>query len=164
MEVQPHVSIAHEPSTSPDALWCLEQYYAELRDRFAEGFSAAKSLAADPGEFAPPKGAFLVVRDGGRAVGCGGIKLTSPDVAYIKRMWVDASMRGRGVGRELLLSLESTARELGCHTVQLETNRALTGAIRMYRAAGYTEVVPFNDEFYAHHWFEKQLSPAIGAE
>lgn len=29
----------------------------------------------------------------------------------------------------------------------------------MYRAAGYQGVAPFNDEYYAHHWFEKRLSP-----
>jgi hypothetical protein len=28
----------------------------------------------------------------------------------------------------------------------------------MYRSAGYVEVEPFNEEPYAHHWFEKRLS------
>ena len=41
--------------------------------------------------------------------------------------------------------------------VRLETNRALREAIALYRAAGYGEVAPFNDEPYAHHWFEKRL-------
>ena len=41
--------------------------------------------------------------------------------------------------------------------VRLETNRALTEAIAMYRSAGYVEIEPFNDERYAHHWFEKRL-------
>ena len=27
----------------------------------------------------------------------------------------------------------------------------------MYRSAGYVEVPAFNDEPFAHHWFEKQL-------
>jgi hypothetical protein len=27
----------------------------------------------------------------------------------------------------------------------------------MYRGAGYAEVAAFNDEAYAHHWFEKRL-------
>jgi hypothetical protein len=41
--------------------------------------------------------------------------------------------------------------------VRLETNRALAEAIAMYRKAGYVEIEPFNDEFYAHHWFERKL-------
>jgi hypothetical protein len=41
--------------------------------------------------------------------------------------------------------------------VRLETNRALKEAIQLYRSSGYREVGPFNDERYAHHWFEKRL-------
>jgi hypothetical protein len=44
--------------------------------------------------------------------------------------------------------------------VRLETNRTLTEAIAMHRQSGYVEIEPFNDELYAHHWFEKQLCPA----
>jgi ribosomal protein S18 acetylase RimI-like enzyme len=58
----------------------------------------------------------------------------------------------------MLGALEAEARELGFTTLRLETNRALGEAIRLYRTAGYEEVAPFNDEPYAHHWFEKRLS------
>ena len=37
------------------------------------------------------------------------------------------------------------------------SRETLTEAIAMYRSAGYDEVAPFNDEPYAHHWFEKRL-------
>jgi hypothetical protein len=50
----------------------------------------------------------------------------------------------------------------GSGPAELETNRSLTEAIRLYRSAGYVEVPAFNDEPYAHHWFEKDLSPTIG--
>lgn len=143
--------------TSPEATWCLEQYFAELRERFEEGFAVAKSVSSDPGDFMRPRGAFLIVSREGTPVGCGGVTLTAPTVGYVKRMWIDSSCRGRGLGRRLLAALEDAAREQGCTTVQLETNRALTGAIELYRTSGYREVPPFNDEFYAHHWFEKAL-------
>jgi hypothetical protein len=29
--------------------------------------------------------------------------------------------------------------------------------VDMYRSAGYDEVPAFNDEPFAHHWFEKRL-------
>ena len=35
---------------------------------------------------------------------------------------------------------------------------ALTEAQQLYKSSGYREVQPFNDERYAHHWFEKVLS------
>lgn len=66
-------------------------------------------------------------------------------------------MRGLGIGRRLLTELETRASRHGARTVRLETNRALTEAIAMYRRAGYREVPAFNDEPFAHHWFEKQL-------
>jgi ribosomal protein S18 acetylase RimI-like enzyme len=72
-------------------------------------------------------------------------------------MWVSDAVRGLGLGRRLLAELEGHARVRGVSVVRLETNRNLTEAIGMYRAAGYREVAPFNAEPYAHHWFEKEL-------
>ncbi len=154
-------SVLHIEITDPDdpaARWCLSRYYEELAQLFEEGFEPEKSSAADTAGFAPPRGAFLVARIADRPVACGAVTLTSDAVGYIKRMWVDASVRGLGLGRRMLEALEATAADLGCDTVQLETNRALTTAIRLYRSAGYEEVDAFNDEHYAHHWFEKGLS------
>ena len=62
------------------------------------------------------------------------------------------------MGRRLLAELEATAAARGDGLVRLDTNRALAEAIGMYRSAGYTEVEAFNEEPYAHHWFEKRLS------
>ena len=72
-------------------------------------------------------------------------------------MWVATSARGLGVGRGILRELEEHARQRDVAIVRLETNGSLVEAIRLYRSAGYREVDPFNDEPYAHHWFEKAL-------
>lgn len=68
----------------------------------------------------------------------------------------------------MLMELEARSAASGSHRVWLETNGALTEAITMYRSAGYVEVDPFNDEPYAHHWFEKDLDlngrQAVGDE
>jgi ribosomal protein S18 acetylase RimI-like enzyme len=75
-------------------------------------------------------------------------------------MWVAESARGLGLGRRLLSELEDIAAEHGARAVRLETNRTLAEAISLYRSAGYVEVAAFNDEPYAHHWFEKQIAPS----
>ena len=72
-------------------------------------------------------------------------------------MWVDPSARGLGVGRRILSELERQARLHGIAILRLETNQSLTEAISLYRNEGYVEVDAFNDEPYAHHWFEKHL-------
>jgi len=151
------VRIVEADPNSPDAAWCLQQYYTELNQRFEGGFEAAKSIVADPGDFLPPSGVFLVAYVDSKPVGCGAVKMTSQEIGYIKRMWVDSSRRGLGLGRTLLRSLEDAARALGCSVVQLETNQSLREAIQLYRTSGYQEVEPFNDEHYAHHWFEKRF-------
>jgi ribosomal protein S18 acetylase RimI-like enzyme len=90
-------------------------------------------------------------------VGCGALKFGNGGHAEIKRMWVTQSVRGLGVGRRLLGELERAARRRGVAALRLETNRALGEAIGLYRSAGYAEMEAFNDERYAHHWFEKHL-------
>ena len=69
------------------------------------------------------------------------------------------SARGLGLGRRLLAELEAHAAAHGVRVLRLETNRTLREAIGLYRSAGYREVAAFNDEPYAHHWFEKSLEP-----
>jgi ribosomal protein S18 acetylase RimI-like enzyme len=73
-------------------------------------------------------------------------------------MWVAGSVRGVGLGRRLLAEIERRSAEAGAPSVRLETNAALTEAIGLYRSSGYTEIEPFNDEPYAHFWFEKKLA------
>jgi ribosomal protein S18 acetylase RimI-like enzyme len=73
-------------------------------------------------------------------------------------MWIAPHARGLGLGRRLLGELERRAVEIsGVPVVRLETNRVLDEAIALYRSSGYIEVDPFNDEHYAHHWFEKRV-------
>jgi ribosomal protein S18 acetylase RimI-like enzyme len=73
-------------------------------------------------------------------------------------MWVDAASRGLGIGKRILLGLEDLARKRRIPLLRLETNKTLTEAQALYKASGYREVPRFNDEPYAHHWFEKALA------
>ena len=149
--------IAPEPATSAAAQYCLGEYYRELAERFDAGFDPELSILPSLEEFAPPHGIFLVARLHGQPVGCGGLKPIAPDAAYLKRMWIAPDARGHGLGRRLLSALEEKAALLGYSVVRLETNKTLVEAQQLYRSSGYREVPPFNDEPYAHHWFEKVL-------
>lgn len=139
------------------ARWCLAQYFAELSRRFERGFDPAQSLSPDEDELRLPRGAFLVAFVDGDPVACGALKTLEPGVGYLKRMWVADSMRGFGFGGRMLRALEAQARELGMHTLRLETNRALVEAIGLYRRSGYVEIPRFNAEPYGDFFFEKRL-------
>lgn len=151
------VQIAVADPAGQDARWCFEQYFAELGGRFETGFDPALSISAHTHELMLPAGLLLIARLREEPVGCGALKFHENAVGEIKRMWVASRARGLGLGRRLLLALEHEAREAGMTTLHLETNRTLTEAIEMYRHSGYQEVEAFNDEPYAHHWFEKRL-------
>jgi len=151
------VRLAVEDPAGADARWCVGQYFAELNSRFDAGFDPTRSIPADAEELVPPAGAFVIARLKERPVGCGALKLHPRAPAELKRMWVSPDSRGLGVGRKLLVELERLAKNGGARRVQLETNRTLKEAIQLYRSAGYREVAAFNDEPYAHHWFEKRL-------
>lgn len=154
----PAVEIVEVHPTSADAQHCLARYYAEIAERFDGGFDPDRSSAPHLDEFAPPTGTFLLLSRNGALVGCGGFKRDTNEAAYLKRMWIAPEARGLGLGRRLLKALEEKGRSLGYSTMRLETERSLTEAQRLYRSSGYVEVAPFNDELYAHHWFEKTLA------
>jgi DNA-binding MarR family transcriptional regulator/GNAT superfamily N-acetyltransferase len=151
------VEVDVESPTSPAAQFCLQSYFAELDTRFDAGFDPSRSISADAEELTEPAGLLLVARLHGEPIGCGALKLQGDVPYYIKRMWVAPEARGSGVGRRLLAELEDHARRRGAEVVYLETNKTLREAASLYRSAGYVEVDPFNDEPYAHHWFEKRL-------
>src|SRR5215469_2094223 len=78
-------------------------------------------------------------------------------IFLVTRMWVAADVRCLGLGRRLLERLSAEAASRGMLILRLETNRSLFEAKRLYQRAGFVEVEPFNNEPYAHHWFEKDL-------
>jgi len=142
---------------SGDARYCLDAYFDELNRRFDDGFDPARSIPAPTEDLTLPRGLLLLARLRGEPVGCGVLSLPEARPPEIKRMWVDPAVRGLGLGRRILAELEERAREQGARSVRLETNRNLHEAVALYRSAGYEEVAPFNEEPYAHHWFEKRL-------
>jgi ribosomal protein S18 acetylase RimI-like enzyme len=142
----------------------LDAYYGELDARFDGGFDIARANPDALSDLVLPNGVLLVATLSGRPVGCGVLRHHDlhgavPAWSEIKRLWVSPSVRGAGLGRRLLAELEERAAAAGAPVVRLDTNRALTEAIAMYRALGYREIPPFNDNPYAHHWFEKRLAP-----
>jgi GNAT superfamily N-acetyltransferase len=74
-------------------------------------------------------------------------------------MWTAPEARGQGVARRILHELEALARDAGIERLRLDTNRVLVEAQALYRREGYREIPRYNDNPYAHHWFERNLEP-----
>jgi len=151
------VTIGQEPAESDDAQYCLREYRAELAARFDGGFDPSKGNNLTVEEMTPPYGYLLVARLDGRPVGCGALKRLNASEGEVKRVWTSHDARGLGVASRMMDSLEQLAREVGFSVVKLDTNRTLVEAQAMYHKRGYRTIAPYNDNPYAHHWFEKDL-------
>ena len=151
------LKVCVEAPTSAEARACLDQYFQDLSERFDGGFDPARSNPASDEDMTPPAGFFVMARIDGRPAGCGVLKIGDAATGEIKRMWTAPFARRKGVASAVLRKIEATAREAGLVLLRLETNRALKEAQAFYCREGYIEVAPFNNEPYAHHWFEKRL-------
>ncbi|MEP7104754.1 MAG: GNAT family N-acetyltransferase [Chloroflexota bacterium] len=96
--------------------------------------------APRPADFEPPDGAFLVARQDGRVVGCGGISRLDADTAEVRRMYVAPAARGQGISRVILEQLLRQARGLGYRQARLETGNRQPEAIGLYRSAGFQPI------------------------
>ena len=109
---------------------------------------------------------WIVERDGEFA-GC--LALTDDGDAGVIRWFVlDASVRGRSLGRRLLAELMSDAEDLGYERLRLETFSLLRVAAHMYRSYGF-EVVEEDTRprwgrdsiTYQHYELELRPSPRM---
>lgn len=83
----------------------------------------------------------IVVYHEGKAVGCGAYKFYDEETVELKRIYIDHSCRGMGLGKELLRRLEADAKIAGYRYAVLETGELLKEATGLYRKMGY-KVIP----------------------
>lgn len=136
------VKIIHA-TTAPDLddVRALFQEYADMLDveLCFQGF--AQELATLPGKYAPPQGCLLLARDGEKAVGCVALRpMKETAVCEMKRLYVQPSHRGTGLGRQLAGLILEEARARGYATMRLDTLAKLKPAIQLYRDLGFVEI------------------------
>ena len=122
----------------------LRELFADDAGPIDEYFIAIQpELASLPGEYAPPDGHMLLACLDGRPVGLAALRRLDAQTCEMKRMFVQASARGTGVGRALALALLDAARRSGYARMRLDTSRRQDAAIRLYRNLGFTEIAPY---------------------
>ena len=85
---------------------------------------------------------YFVLLDGEKLVG--GIGLAEfegfPDCCELQKLYLDDSVKGRGIGYQLIEKVEQEAEALGYKSIYLETHTNLQAAIHIYEKAGYREI------------------------
>lgn len=142
-ETRESLRVRRSDISSPEARALITTLNAELSARYPE--QGATHFRLDVDEVAEGRGVFLIAFVDGAPVGCGAVRRIAEGTGEIKRMFVRPEARGRGVGRALLMTLESEARRLGFARLLLETGVRQTEAIALYESAGFTSRVPFGE-------------------
>jgi putative acetyltransferase len=124
---------------TPDAVVLINELEVHLASLYPaesrHGFSVEKLLA----EGVP----FFLLRYGGTAAGCGGVKLFGTEYGEIKRMYVRPQFRGMGFGTLMLKHLADYALANGVRLLRLETGIYQREAIALYERMGFKRIPPF---------------------
>jgi GNAT superfamily N-acetyltransferase len=120
----------------------IDEYAASLDfDLAFQNFNS--ELESLPTEYGPPDGCFVLARDEGVWIGCGGVRRLSESACEMKRLYVSPSGRGRGAGRRIAEALIDAARRLGYRTMLLDTTPSMPRAQQLYTSLGFTTVSPY---------------------
>jgi putative acetyltransferase len=146
---------AERPDT-PDAMALIAELEATLDPLYPKASQHGLSVERLIAEAVP----FFVLRSGGIAAGCGGVKLFGTAYGEIKRMYVRPSFRGRGFAKLLLNHLSEYAWMHGVPLLRLETGIHQHEAIGLYERMGFHRIPPFGDyrEDPLSLFYEKSLT------
>jgi len=148
--------VREEASDGTSGQGLLGAFVAEIAALYP-GWTPTTGPSADPADFEPPRGRFIVVYTGAEPVACGGLNPLDRGAAEIKRLYVRPDMRGRGLARRILGELERVAVAQGYTAVRLDTGARQPDAVRLFEGAGYREIPDYNSNPFASRWFEKSL-------
>jgi len=125
-----------------------EAQVAVVRELFAEyargvdepccfaGFE--RELDSLPGEYR-----LFLLED---AAGCVAVRFLDQQTAEMKRLYVRAAHRGRGLGRVLAEAAIAAAREAGCTRIVLDTLPKMREAQALYGLLGFKKIKPYLSE------------------
>ncbi len=136
------------PVRTPEQMAAIKTLFREYQAFLAinldfQDFEA--ELAGLPGKYSPPKGdLFLAVLDD-EPVGCGAFYPMQEAICEIKRVYVKPQTQGHGIGKKLFRHLIESAAQAGYRYVRLDSLKRLDKAANMYRAFGFYEIEPYNE-------------------
>lgn len=117
----------------------------ELAARYADAYDAdtrarhERDFALDPATIVAT---VLVLDETGEALGHAALRTLGAELE-VKRVFVDARVRGTGASRALMTELERIAAERGAQRLVLQTGDRQPDAVALYERIGYTRIAVF---------------------
>jgi putative acetyltransferase len=89
---------------------------------------------------------LLLAEADGDSIGCVGVRSVDRRTAEMKRLYVRASHRGRGIGRRLAEAAIASARSRGFERMVLDSLPKMHEALALYRSLDFREIPPYLPE------------------
>jgi ribosomal protein S18 acetylase RimI-like enzyme len=134
----------YQPGDFP-ALYAVEELC------FAPAFRFSRSYMRQLIE--SPDSATWIAEEGADLIGFSIVQWPAErgeSAAYIQTLEVHPACRGRGIGAELLIRAEASARAAGAHFIALHVDVENVAAIRLYESRGYARRGR-EEHYYARH-------------
>jgi ribosomal protein S18 acetylase RimI-like enzyme len=159
----PHLDIA--TPCSPGELDAAREIFREYADSLDVDLCFQQfdvELAGLPGDYAAPRGAFLLARVDGLVAGCCALRPLEgsdyPDACEMKRLYVRKAFRGLGLGRLLAEAVLDAARQAGYACVLLDTLDDMEAARALYQDLGFEDIPPYyHNPIAGAHYLKAQL-------
>jgi putative acetyltransferase len=132
-------SLARTTASDPRLPALIAELDADLRGRYG----ATQALYTPLNHVKDDAPFVLAVDNDGMPLGCGSFRPYDASAIEVKRMFVAASARRRGIASAVLGEIESWARERGFAAALLETGNLQNEAIAMYERCGYARIPAF---------------------
>lgn len=156
-------SLIMSPATRADAPAVIEligRVYAEYGFIYDPGTEVPDLLRFEQ-HYAPPRGAFFVVREGNLVVGSVGVEHLDGSAAELHRLYLDARLRGRGTGRALVEAVLDWCRAQNISRLVLWSDTRFAQAHRLYTKMGFRQtgerVLPDDVNQTREYGFERSV-------
>ena len=132
---------------------------AELDEYLNRLYAADRNYLLDIEALCAPDVAFFVARCDEEIAACGALRRLDEESAELKRMYVRPPFRGQGLGRAMLLALESHAWATGVRRLVLETGVDQPEALALYQRHGFARCARYGEyrDDPTSVFFEKHL-------
>jgi GNAT superfamily N-acetyltransferase len=136
MTVAPLVVEPARAADAPPVIELIGRVFAEYGFVYDPAVEVPDLLAFDR-HYAPPRGAFWVVRADGVVVGSVGVERLPGAAAELHRLYLDAHLRGRSLGRALVETVLAWCLAQGIGRLLLWSDTRFDRAHALYERMGF---------------------------
>ncbi|MEM6318202.1 MAG: GNAT family N-acetyltransferase [Bacteroidota bacterium] len=132
------------PAINPKDYTIAAQLFEEYATQIGVDLSFQnfkEELAAIEQQYGKPNGVIYLAYDRqDHPAGCFGIRPFDGTICELKRMYLQPSLRGKGVGKQMLQKAIEVGKNLGYTKMRLDTLPTMESAIGLYKKLGFYEI------------------------